>query len=101
MVLAAKFGAVTHRVSPLGPEVSCSPNASTQNWKNKTHTTAKVCILLGTHAHADSYTTMHTRDINTLGLIIMIRTEAQSTLCIITHFLQSPESRTKTPLQSN
>lgn len=56
---------------------------------------------MGKHAltPSDNYTTTHMRDINTLGLIIMIRTEAQSTLGIITHFFQHPQSRTKTPAE--
>lgn len=47
------------------------------------------------------YTTIHRRAITTLCLIIMIRAEAQSTLGVISHFFQPPESRSETPPQNS
>lgn len=62
----------------------------------------QLCISVGKHSltltpYIDSYTTIHTRDINTLDLVIMIRTEAQSTLGIIMHFSSVLSQGQKTP----
>lgn len=91
------------------PEVNQSPNASPQNLKDThNHTSEHFSGQLCTHAHTGSYAAPYTRDINTLGLIIMIRTEAQSTLGIITHFLcivsqgqKQPNRIAKTTFQEN
>ena len=73
--MVSEFGTMTTRESP---EVSWNRNACPQK---KTHNSRSVYfnVLTNTQAHART----HKRCINTLGIIIMIRTEEQSTLGVI------------------
>lgn len=84
---------------PSELEVRQSLKSKPENRKRKA--TSQLCISSGqAYTHTENYTTTHMRDINKVGLIIMITIEAKSTFRIITYFLRSQESRTKTPPQN-
>lgn len=75
LVLSPKLGIMAHGTSPLGLKQGQRCSASLQALPHK-------CAWQW--LQWDSYKAAH-REINTLGLIIKIRTEAQSTLGTISH----------------